>query len=340
MQNWVPPAVEMLLSVPHVVPVVNPERFKVQGEKIHHFPEQKSHLRPYKQPKNTSETWLVCEPTWTVGPLFGERHPRGEDFELNNNVGERRSQWFFMIVFSQKWQAPGNTGFKILQGFFQDIFHTTTLSIQCCFFLWTVKAPIEATSTYSNWMLWVDIGPANTFYSCTPTRPFPPPTLIIRVIKIRYDDISFCCQRKNNLWNQHASSKFKQIHLNWRVLLWPRQSMYGIFTYIWLIFMVDIGRYTIHWVFGWVESNTSRKNEKTSWPEITSNLIKWKKKGCHWKPQNFHTLRTRWLNLDLRLKKCLEKVNKTKKTTWWFVCWWFTMVASAKHHLGYPRMHF
>ena len=121
-------------AVPHVVPVVNPERFKVQGEKIHHFPEQKSHLRPYKQPKNTSETWLVCEPTWTAGSLFGERHPRGEDFELNNNVGERRSQWFFMIVFSQKWQAPGNTGFKILQGFFQDIFHTTTQFIHCCFF--------------------------------------------------------------------------------------------------------------------------------------------------------------------------------------------------------------
>ena len=26
----------------------------------------------------------------------------------------------------------------------------------------------------------------------------------------------------------------------------PRHSMYGIFTYIWLIFMVNVGKYTIH----------------------------------------------------------------------------------------------
>ena len=27
-------------------------------------------------------------------------------------------------------------------------------------------------------------------------------------------------------------------------------SMYGIFTYIWLIFMGDVGKYTIHGLFG------------------------------------------------------------------------------------------
>ena len=26
----------------------------------------------------------------------------------------------------------------------------------------------------------------------------------------------------------------------------PKGSMYGIFTYIWLIFMVNVGKYTIH----------------------------------------------------------------------------------------------
>ena len=36
----------------------------------------------------------------------------------------------------------------------------------------------------------------------------------------------------------------------------PRCSMYGIFTYIWLIFMVNVGKYTIHgasgpWKSGW-----------------------------------------------------------------------------------------
>ena len=160
-------------------------------------------------------------------------------------------------------------------------------------------------------MLWVDIGPANTFYSCTATRPFPP-HLNYQGYKNEVWRHLLLLPTQKQLVKSTCVSKFKQIHLNWRVLLWPRQSMYGIFTYIWLIFMVDIGRYTIHWVFGWVESNTSRKNEKTSWPEITSNLIKWKNKGCHWKPQNFHTLRTRWLNLDLR-EKMLGKSKQNRK---------------------------
>ena len=30
----------------------------------------------------------------------------------------------------------------------------------------------------------------------------------------------------------------------------PKDSMYGIFTYIWFIFMVNVGKYTIHSVFG------------------------------------------------------------------------------------------
>ena len=29
-------------------------------------------------------------------------------------------------------------------------------------------------------------------------------------------------------------------------IAYPRQSMYGIFTYIWLILMVNVGKYTIH----------------------------------------------------------------------------------------------
>ena len=34
----------------------------------------------------------------------------------------------------------------------------------------------------------------------------------------------------------------------------PIESMYGIFTYIWLIFMVNVGKYTIHGFYGnvWV----------------------------------------------------------------------------------------
>ncbi len=47
------------------------------------------------------------------------------------------------------------------------------------------------------------------------------------------------------------------VHLNDSLLLkinsdqyklYPIGSMYGIFTYIWLIFMVNVGKYTILWV--------------------------------------------------------------------------------------------
>ena len=34
-------------------------------------------------------------------------------------------------------------------------------------------------------------------------------------------------------------------------LPWPIGSMYGIFTYIWLIFMVNVGKYTMHGSYGW-----------------------------------------------------------------------------------------
>ena len=35
-------------------------------------------------------------------------------------------------------------------------------------------------------------------------------------------------------------------------LSFPIGSMYGIFTYIWLIFMVNVGIYTIHGSYGFV----------------------------------------------------------------------------------------
>ena len=33
---------------------------------------------------------------------------------------------------------------------------------------------------------------------------------------------------------------------------WPIGSMYGIYTYIWLIFMVNVAKYTIHGYYGWL----------------------------------------------------------------------------------------
>ena len=36
------------------------------------------------------------------------------------------------------------------------------------------------------------------------------------------------------------------------VLYYPIGSMYGIFTYIWLIFMVNVAKYTIHGYYGYI----------------------------------------------------------------------------------------
>ena len=41
--------------------------------------------------------------------------------------------------------------------------------------------------------------------------------------------------------------------LNYKAI--PKGSMYGIFTYIWLIFMVNVGVYTIHGSYGIGRSN-------------------------------------------------------------------------------------
>ena len=38
---------------------------------------------------------------------------------------------------------------------------------------------------------------------------------------------------------------------------YPIPSMYGIFTYIWLIFMVNVGKYTIHGSYGYVNNGKS-----------------------------------------------------------------------------------
>ena len=34
------------------------------------------------------------------------------------------------------------------------------------------------------------------------------------------------------------------------LVIHPRCSMYGIFTYIWLIFEVNVGKYSIHGAYG------------------------------------------------------------------------------------------
>ena len=36
----------------------------------------------------------------------------------------------------------------------------------------------------------------------------------------------------------------------YNIMSFPIESMYGIFTYIWLIFMVNVGKYAIHGSYG------------------------------------------------------------------------------------------
>ena len=36
---------------------------------------------------------------------------------------------------------------------------------------------------------------------------------------------------------------------------YPKESMYGIFMYIWLIFMVNVGKYTVHGWYGYCRNS-------------------------------------------------------------------------------------
>ena len=49
--------------------------------------------------------------------------------------------------------------------------------------------------------------------------------------------------------------------------IYPIGSMYGIFTYIWLIFMVNVGKYTIHGSYVyykslWIQGSAARNARK------------------------------------------------------------------------------
>ena len=56
----------------------------------------------------------------------------------------------------------------------------------------------------------------------------------------------------------------------------PRCSMYGIFTYIWLKFMVNVGKYTLHGAFG----DDSQLNTSTQNCYIQGAIRKLKGSGC------------------------------------------------------------
>ena len=92
----------------------------------------------------------------------------------------------------------------------------------------------------------------------------------------------------------------------------PKGSMYGIFTYIWLIFMVNVGKYTIHGSLG---IYTSQKKSKTSRWWIDSWSKRWSSQSwsstrwipmirCRtWKPCDFQATKTGGLNKNLTWEK-------------------------------------
>ena len=63
-----------------------------------------------------------------------------------------------------------------------------------------------------------------------------------------HPDCMFIFELKMSLGKVDLLEQVVQSNLcnEWKVLLSPIGSMYGIFTYIWLIFMVNVGKYTIH----------------------------------------------------------------------------------------------
>ena len=60
----------------------------------------------------------------------------------------------------------------------------------------------------------------------------------------------------------------------------PIPSMYGIFTYIWLIFMVNVGKYSIHGWYGLLRGkrrqhwHSERWNRQNQWIGVASFMIK------------------------------------------------------------------
>ena len=84
----------------------------------------------------------------------------------------------------------------------------------------------------------------------------------------------------------------------------PRHSMYGIITYIWLVYMANVGKDTIHWVSGnqnlFQENRSSRRNEECVKIEAISlfESMKPKKTGC-WKKTHATLLTAKFSGRDL-----------------------------------------
>ena len=114
-------------------------------------------------------------------------------------------------------------------------------------------------------------------------------------------------------------------------LTYPIGSMYGIFTYIWLNFMVNVGKYTIHgsygyetWNSGWYLLMVQKSGVKTSWgigsfSQHLQFLTKSPDKGSMFKRLSLTSI---WPNFNL-------------SSTWIFLK--FHEISLPKYILGGPK---
>ena len=69
------------------------------------------------------------------------------------------------------------------------------------------------------------------------------------------ESLSTTWQRKNRFWRiagEFFGGIFTTKSNRFYITLYPIPSMYGIFTYIWLILMVNVGNYTMHGWYGYL----------------------------------------------------------------------------------------
>ena len=57
--------------------------------------------------------------------------------------------------------------------------------------------------------------------------------------------------QRSELWKHLEMKKCRSTTWKWPIISYPMGSMHGIFNYIDLIFMVNVGKYTIHGLFGY-----------------------------------------------------------------------------------------
>ena len=103
----------------------------------------------------------------------------------------------------------------------------------------------------------------------------------------------------------------------------PIGSMYGIFTYIWLIFMVNVGKYTIHGSYGnvlepWRIFTVVNSSSRRRHPRRTLKCWRWNRKRDAWcsspAMRRTHTRPTSW-GVGTRWAPKNQRLNKWGEIT-------------------------